>query len=82
MKMARPPSRSDMGAGRLDLTNAADPGVILDPPSLSFGRVTMGETGTMTVTVTSVADTTETYASRRWTRGTSYTATTTLDGVR
>ena len=31
-----------MGAGRLDLTNAADPGVILDPPSLSFGLVMTG----------------------------------------
>lgn len=29
----------DMGAGRLDLTNASDPGVILDPPSVSFGTV-------------------------------------------
>ena len=34
----------DMGAGRLDLTNAADPGVILDPPSLSFGLVPMDST--------------------------------------
>ena len=39
-----------MGAGRLDLTHATDPGVILDPPSLGFGRVTMGMTETMTVT--------------------------------
>jgi len=52
----------DMGAGRLDLTNAADPGVILDPPSVSFGQVPTG-TGpmTMTVSVTSVATETETY---------------------
>ncbi len=52
----------DMGAGRLDLTNAADPGVILDPPSLSFGLVPTGTTQSITVTVTSVATTTETYA--------------------
>lgn len=50
-----------MGAGRLDLTHAADPGVILDPPSLSFGQVTTGTTYTIDVLVTSVADTAETY---------------------
>ncbi len=27
----------DMGAGRLDLTNVLDPGVLLAPPSVSFG---------------------------------------------
>ena len=51
----------DMGAGRLDLTNAADPGVILDPPSLSFGLLLDGTEKTITVTVTSVATATETY---------------------
>ncbi len=52
----------DMGAGRLDLTNAADPGVLLDPPSLSFGTVPTGTTTSLQVTLTSVADVTETYA--------------------
>jgi hypothetical protein len=71
----------DMGAGRLDLTNAADPGVILDPPNLSYGPVTLGESSIMTVTVISVADTTETYAiSTLDTRG-GYTSTTDLAGV-
>ncbi len=51
-----------MGAGRLDLTNAADPGVILDPPSLSFGEVYTGTTKTIDVNVTSVATTTQTYS--------------------
>lgn len=51
----------DMGAGRLDLTNAADPGVILDPPSLSFGQMVSGTSKSMDVTVTSVATETETY---------------------
>lgn len=51
----------DMGAGRLDMTNAADPGVILDPPSLSFGQMVTGTQETMTVMVTSVADSAETY---------------------
>jgi minor extracellular serine protease Vpr len=52
----------DMGAGRLDLTNVADPGVILDPPSLSFSLVPTGTTKTVSVTVTSVASAAETYA--------------------
>ncbi|HNT25960.1 MAG TPA: S8 family serine peptidase [Anaerolineales bacterium] len=51
----------DMGAGRLDLTNAADPGVILDPPSLSFGNIITGTVQTITVNVTSVAETTQVY---------------------
>ncbi|MDX1687134.1 MAG: S8 family serine peptidase [Candidatus Promineifilaceae bacterium] len=51
----------DMGAGRLDLTNAADPGVILDPPSVSFGQMVTGTNKTMTVSVTSVATATENY---------------------
>ncbi len=51
----------DMGAGRMDLTNAADPGVILSPPSLSYGLVHTGTVSSIEVTVKSVADTTETY---------------------
>lgn len=51
----------DMGAGRLDLTNAADPGVILAPPSLSFGQIQTGTVSSIQVSVTSVADTAETY---------------------
>lgn len=51
----------DMGAGRLDLTKATDPGVILDPPSLSFGFVPTGTQTTITVTVRSVAAAAETY---------------------
>ncbi len=51
----------DMGAGRLDLTNAADPGVILDPPSLSFGQLMTGTMKTINVTVTNVYSASETY---------------------
>ena len=51
----------DMGAGRLDLTNAGDQGVILDPPSLSFGLVVTGSTKTLNVAVTNVDDAEETY---------------------
>jgi subtilisin family serine protease len=52
----------DMGAGRLDLTHSADPGVILDPPSLSFGLVLTGTLPALKVTLTSVANTAETYS--------------------
>jgi subtilisin family serine protease len=51
----------DMGAGRLDLTRAANPGVILNPPSLSFGVVPTGTQKMLTITVTSVAVAAETY---------------------
>lgn len=51
----------DMGAGRLDVAAATDPGVFLSPPSLSFGQMLTGTTKTISVTVTSEADTTETY---------------------
>lgn len=51
----------DMGAGRLDLTHAADPGVILAPPSLSFGWVVTGTLPSLTFKVTSVAENFERY---------------------
>ena len=72
----------DMGAGRLDLTNAADPGVILDPPSVSFGLVDAAGSATIDVTVTSVATATETYdLSTLYTgNGFAITQTTTLTG--
>ena len=50
-----------MGAGHLDLTHTADPGVVLDPPSLSFGLAPTGTVKNMNVTVLSVANTFETY---------------------
>jgi subtilisin family serine protease len=59
--LGTPAQPLDMGAGRLDLQAALDPGVILDPPSLSFGYLTLGDSREITVTVTSVAATTETY---------------------
>jgi len=70
----------DMGAGRLDLTNAADPGVILDPPSLSFGQVVTGTTQTLTLSLTSVAGITETYALSTLYTGAGFDATTSLPG--
>jgi len=72
----------DMGAGRLDLANASDPGVILDPPSVSFGLVAADGSGMVDVTVTSVATQTETYdLSTLYTgNGFAITQTTTLPG--
>lgn len=71
----------DMGAGRLDLTNAADPGVILDPPSLSFGTVEMGTSKSLDVMITSVADTTETYDVSTVYTGMGFGSLTTVDGM-
>jgi subtilisin family serine protease len=51
----------EMGAGRLDLAHAADPGVILDPPSLSYGLVPTDTEKTITFQVTSVAPVAQTY---------------------
>lgn len=70
----------DMGAGRLDIAAAMDPGVILNPPSLSFGPVSEGEQETIEVMITSVADTTETYNISTLYTGDSFTDTTALPG--
>ncbi len=51
----------DMGAGRLDLRRAADPGLLFSPPRLSVGQVVTGELAVLTVTVRSVADAPQTY---------------------
>lgn len=71
----------DMGAGRLDLTNAADPGVILSPPSLSFGEVLTGtDPITLTMYMTNITTQTETYSMTTLYTGAGFTSTTTLDG--
>ncbi|MCB0064914.1 MAG: S8 family serine peptidase [Caldilineaceae bacterium] len=70
----------DMGAGRLDLTHASDPGLFLDPPSLSFGYMISTTAKTISVTLTSVASSTENYTlSTRYT-GAGFTQTTPLPG--
>ncbi len=78
----RPAQPLDMGAGRLDLTHAYDPGVTLDPPSLSFGLVDKTGSATITVSVTSVATATETYTPSTLFTGNGFaiTQTTTLTG--
>lgn len=70
----------DMGAGRLDLTNVLNPGVFLDPPSVSFGAVTSGTVQTLAIRVTSAATQTETYNVSTLYTGNGFTATTTLPG--
>ncbi len=70
----------DMGAGRLDLEYAADPGVFLSPASVSFGYVPTGTTDMMTVTLTSAADETETYHLSTLYTGDGFTNTSELDG--
>ena len=72
----------DMGAGRLDFTQIVSPGVgvILNPPSLSYGHVPTGTTKSVEVMVTSVASTTETYALSTLYTGAGFTATTSLPG--
>ncbi len=58
----------ERGAGRVDLGRAANPGLLFDPPSLSFGRVTLipGEPShaEMTVTARNVAGTPQTFSVR------------------
>ncbi len=57
----------DIGAGCLDLSRAIDPGLLLDPPSLSFGQVDVGsDPDPIAVTVRNVGDTAETFALRAW----------------
>ncbi len=46
---------TERGAGRLNLTHPGDPGLTFDPPSLSFGLMTVGSTQTRTVTATNMS---------------------------
>lgn len=71
----------DMGAGRLDIGAAMDPGVILDPPSLSFGMMPTGTQKTINVQVVNVSNAAETYTLSTLYTGDSFTQTTELPGV-
>ncbi len=57
----RPVLPLEIGAGRLDLRRAADPGIVCLPQSFSFGRITRGERRSLTLTVTNVTDRQESY---------------------
>lgn len=71
----------DMGAGRLDLTHASDPGVFLAPQSVAFGKVLTGEVDSRWVWIESASATTETYSLSTLYTGDSFTATTELPGI-
>ncbi len=71
----------DIGAGRLDLTRAADPGVILDPPSLSFGEVLTRTEKTLTIRVTSVTRDIEMYTLGTVDTTAGFTRTTSVPGM-
>lgn len=58
----RPAQPLDMGAGRLDVAAALDPGVLLDPPSLSIGQVITGSVRAVAFTVTNVGQAAAAYA--------------------
>lgn len=71
----------DIGAGRIDVSRAVNPGVILDPPSLGYGLVVSGGTPvSITVSVRSVASAAETYNISTLYTGGGFTTTTALPG--
>ncbi|MCL5275150.1 MAG: S8 family serine peptidase [Chloroflexi bacterium] len=80
MAQTIPAQPLDMGAGRLDLTHAADPGVILDPPSLSFGLAPTGTSRTVSFNVTNITTGTEVYQLGTLYTGAGYSNTTDLPG--
>ncbi|MEM7129255.1 MAG: S8 family serine peptidase [Chloroflexota bacterium] len=71
----------DMGAGRLDVGAAMDPGVILDPPSVSFSTVPSGTQKSVTVQVTNISASPETYILSTLSYTDSFTNTSSLAGV-
>ncbi len=71
----------DIGAGRLEVARALDPGVILEPPSLSFGRVITGAAPSITLTITSVSDEVETYTLDTVYTGDGFTETVPVAGL-
>jgi len=55
------PTLLDVGAGRVDLVQAGDPGVTFDPPSIGFGLQRPGWQGVQVIWVTGVAPAREDY---------------------
>ena len=51
----------DRGAGRIDLTQAGDPGLMVDKPSLSGRHMTAGQTKTFNVHVWNISGSTDTW---------------------
>lgn len=73
----------DMGAGRLDVAAAMNPGVILMPPSADMGLVVTGTQETVAISVKNITDASETYTLTTLFTGNGFapTQTTTLKGV-
>ncbi len=72
----------DMGAGRLDVGAAMDPGVILDPPAADFGLVYTGTAKAgREIEVTNITTHTETYNISTLYTGDGFSPTTSLAGV-
>jgi hypothetical protein len=51
----------DMGAGRIDLTKAGNPGLVLDKPSLSGGETSAGQTKTITIRAQNISGRADTW---------------------
>ncbi len=71
----------DMGAGRIDLSKASNPGVFLSPPSLSFGQVLSGTTKSILVTVSNATNVAETYNISTQYTGGGFSSITPMAGV-
>ncbi|MDY0164443.1 S8 family serine peptidase [Desulfobotulus sp.] len=57
----RPAQPLDMGAGRVDLKRAVDPGALVHPPSLGFGRIGEGGQKTLSVSLRNLLPTPASY---------------------
>lgn len=71
----------DIGAGRIDLAAAVNPGLVLDPPSLSFGELMTGTHKTITVKLRSVARDIEMYSLSSVYTGAGFTRTLPVAGL-
>ncbi|MCB9482070.1 MAG: S8 family serine peptidase [Desulfobacteraceae bacterium] len=57
----KPAQPLDIGAGRIDLERAVDPGVILSPPSLGFGALEKNSTKNMIVKIRNILPENQTF---------------------
>ncbi|MCW7752618.1 S8 family serine peptidase [Desulfobotulus sp. H1] len=76
----KPAQPLDMGAGRVDLSKAADPGVILTPPSLGFGVVEKEGEKTLSLSLRSILPEAKTYHISTVYTGDGFDAVRPLDG--
>ncbi len=77
----QPAQPLDMGAGRIDVLKALDPGVIIDPPSVSYGMVEATGTAVKTLTLRNVASSAETYTITTLCTAAGFPGTSPLAGV-